>query len=102
MEKEMPVRVLIADGQSKVRFALRVLLERQPGFEVVGEAVYAQDLLTQVEASQPELARGLPGLARDRPQRAARSAPGRPGCRGRRLCQQDRPARTAVGGHRCL
>jgi DNA-binding NarL/FixJ family response regulator len=55
MEKEMPVRVLIADGQSKVRFALRVLLERQPGFEVVGEAVYAQDLLTQVEASQPEL-----------------------------------------------
>ncbi|MGD9099116.1 MAG: response regulator transcription factor [Anaerolineae bacterium] len=49
------MRILIADGQSKVRFALQVLLERQPGLEVVGEAVYAQDLLAQAEATQPEL-----------------------------------------------
>jgi DNA-binding NarL/FixJ family response regulator len=55
MEKEMLMRILIADGQSKVRFALRVLLERQPGLKVVGEAAHAQDLLAQAEATQPEL-----------------------------------------------
>jgi DNA-binding NarL/FixJ family response regulator len=60
------VRVLIADGQPKVRFALRKLLERQPGLEVVGEVVQARDLLTQAEASSPDLVLlswELPGLA---------------------------------------
>ena len=32
------MRILIADPQPKVRFALRVLLEQQRGLEVVGEA----------------------------------------------------------------
>ena len=49
------MRVLIADGQSKVRFALRVLLERQPELKVVGEVVYAQDLLAQVQTTNPDL-----------------------------------------------
>jgi DNA-binding NarL/FixJ family response regulator len=38
------MRILLADGQAKVRFALRVLLERQPGFKVVGEAATAEAL----------------------------------------------------------
>ena len=32
------MRILLADDQTQVRFALRVLLEQQPGLEVVGEA----------------------------------------------------------------
>ena len=43
------MRILLADGQPRVRFAMRVLLERQPGVEVVGEAVDAEDLLAQAE-----------------------------------------------------
>lgn len=49
------MRVLLADGQTKVRFALRVLLERQPGFEVVGEAVEAKELLLQTAETRPDL-----------------------------------------------
>jgi DNA-binding NarL/FixJ family response regulator len=59
------MRILLADDQSKVRFALRVLLERQPGVEVVGEAADAADLLAQTEASRPDLVLlgwELPGL----------------------------------------
>lgn len=43
------MRILLADSQIKVRFALRVLLERQRGLEVVGEAATAQDLLEHQE-----------------------------------------------------
>ena len=34
----MTVRVLIADDQQLVRAGFRLILERQPGVEVVGEA----------------------------------------------------------------
>ena len=49
------MRILIADDQAKVRFALRVLLERQSGLEVVGEAANGEDLLTKVGALHPDL-----------------------------------------------
>ena len=49
------MRILLADGQEKVRFALRVLLERQPGYEVVAEAVSAEDLLIKVAVTCPDL-----------------------------------------------
>lgn len=49
------MRILIADSRSRVRFALRVLLERQPGLQVVGEAVCAQDLFTQTQTTCPDL-----------------------------------------------
>lgn len=49
------MRILLADGQPKVRFALRVLLERQPGLEMTGEAANAEDLLSQAKASCPDL-----------------------------------------------
>ena len=59
------MRILLADHQPKVRFALRVLLERRSGVEVVGEAVHARALLARVEASYPDvvlLSWELPGL----------------------------------------
>jgi DNA-binding NarL/FixJ family response regulator len=57
---------LLADDQAQVRFALRVLLEREPGLEVTGEAVDAEDLLAQVRLVCPDavlLDWELPGLA---------------------------------------
>lgn len=60
------MRILLADGQPQVRFGLRVLLERQLGFEVVGEAVNVADMLAQMETNCPDLVLldwELPGLA---------------------------------------
>jgi DNA-binding NarL/FixJ family response regulator len=62
----MWMRILLADDQPRIRFALRVLLERQPGLKVVGEAVAAEDLLAQAESTRPDLVLlgwELPGLA---------------------------------------
>ena len=59
------MRILLADDQAKVRYALRVLLERRSGFHVVGEATDADDLLGQTEAECPDivlLAWELPGM----------------------------------------
>ena len=44
------MRILLADDQPKVRFAQRVLLERQSDLEIVGEAVDVEDLLARAEA----------------------------------------------------
>jgi DNA-binding NarL/FixJ family response regulator len=49
------MRILLADPQAKVRFALRVLLERRPDLEVVGEAACAEDLLALAAVSCPDL-----------------------------------------------
>lgn len=49
------MRILLADGQAKVRFALRVLLERQSEYKVVGEAVDAEDLLIQAALTCPDV-----------------------------------------------
>jgi DNA-binding NarL/FixJ family response regulator len=60
------MRILLADHESNVRYGLRVLLEEWSEFEVVGEAVDAEDLLAQIEASCPDLVLlswELPGLA---------------------------------------
>jgi DNA-binding NarL/FixJ family response regulator len=62
------MRILIADAQPKVRFALRVLLERQPGLEMAGEVPDAETLLTQIEITCPDtllLDWELPGMAMD-------------------------------------
>jgi DNA-binding NarL/FixJ family response regulator len=59
------MQVLLADDQPSVRFALRVLLERQPQLKVVGAAVNVDDLLAQVKATCPDLVLlswELPGL----------------------------------------
>jgi len=49
------MRILLADPQAKVRFALRVLLERHPDFQVVGEAACAEELLALAATSCPDL-----------------------------------------------
>lgn len=59
------MRILIADNQPKVRFALRVLLERQAGLEVIGDAVDVIGLMLKVEECCPDLillSWDLPGL----------------------------------------
>jgi DNA-binding NarL/FixJ family response regulator len=49
------MRIVVADHQQKVRFALRTLLSRQPGVEVVGEAATAEELLTRVALTWPDM-----------------------------------------------
>ncbi len=49
------MRILLADPQAKVRFALRVLLEQCPDFEVVGEAACAEEVLAHAAASCPDV-----------------------------------------------
>jgi DNA-binding NarL/FixJ family response regulator len=64
--RRIRMQVLVADSQPKVRFALRVLLERQPGFEVIGEAAEAKELLALAGRGCPGVVLldwGLPGQA---------------------------------------
>ena len=49
------MRVLIAEHQSKVRFALRVTLEREPGLSGVTEVADAGELVSQAKAMRPDL-----------------------------------------------
>ena len=59
------MRILVADEQSKVRYALRVLLRQQPGLDIVGEATDTEDLLAKARAASPDLVLvhwGLRGL----------------------------------------
>jgi DNA-binding NarL/FixJ family response regulator len=59
------IHVLLADRQPKVRFALRVLLERQPGVVVVGEALNADEHISPTKPKRPDLILldwDLPGL----------------------------------------
>jgi DNA-binding NarL/FixJ family response regulator len=66
------VRITLADERSKVRFALRTLLQRQDDMEVVGEAANAQELIALVEHDCTDLilvdcelpGRDLPDLLR--------------------------------------
>ena len=75
------MQILLADNQPKVRFGLRVLLERQPGLKVVGEAADAEELLARMEADRPDLVLlgwELPGLARVDPSASRRGEPVEP------------------------
>jgi len=59
------MRILLSDDQTQVRFALRMLLERQPGVEIVGETVAAGELLDRAKATCPDVVLvswELPGL----------------------------------------
>ena len=62
------IRVLLADDQSKVRSALRLLLEQQPGIHILGEAVDSTGLLDWVKVTCPDVVLldwELPGLDMD-------------------------------------
>ena len=61
------MRVLLADDQSKVRSALRLLLEQEPELDVVGKATDADELVAQVGTVCPDIVLldwELPGLPR--------------------------------------
>jgi DNA-binding NarL/FixJ family response regulator len=59
------LRVLLADDQSWLRSAMRLLLEQDPEIEIIGEAVEVRSLLAKVFTAQPDLVLldwELPGL----------------------------------------
>ncbi len=51
-----PIRIMIAERQARVRFALRVALEQIPGSKTFGEASSAEDLVAQACTTCPDLA----------------------------------------------
>jgi DNA-binding NarL/FixJ family response regulator len=60
-----PLRVILADDHTLVRAGLRVLLEKLPGVEVVGEASDGRGVLKLVAAQRPDLVVmdiAMPGL----------------------------------------
>lgn len=60
------MRVIIADDQPNVRFALQTLLRGQPGIDVVGEAADLDTLLSVVQDIHPDLVLldwSLPGVS---------------------------------------
>ncbi len=60
------MRIVLADGQAKVRSALRLLLEQEPGLSIAGEASEAEGLLAAMQTNCPDLVLvdwNLPGAA---------------------------------------
>jgi DNA-binding NarL/FixJ family response regulator len=53
--EDMQLNILIGDAQPRVRFGLRLLLEQQSGWRVVGEVTDAQAMLDHVCSSCPDL-----------------------------------------------
>ncbi len=53
---ESAVRVLVADDHAMVREGIRSVLEREAGFEVVGEAGSGSEVLPLAERVQPDVA----------------------------------------------
>jgi DNA-binding NarL/FixJ family response regulator len=49
------MRILLADEQQRVRFALRVLLERHSGYQVIAEVADAQELLAHARVACPDV-----------------------------------------------
>lgn len=74
------MEILLADRRSRVRYALRVLLQQQPGWRVVGEAGDSVEMHDQAQALYPDLVLvdlDLPGLeGTDWLPRLRRSCPG--------------------------
>ncbi len=49
------IRVLLVDDQNLVRQGIRLLLEIEPGFQVVGQCANGREALQQVEALHPDV-----------------------------------------------
>jgi len=49
------MNILLADDQSQIRSALRLLLEQEPGIVVAGEVANARDLLSQIQILQADM-----------------------------------------------
>ena len=50
-----PIRILLADDHNVMRRGLRLLLESQPGFSVVGEAADGHQAVEQTIATKPDV-----------------------------------------------
>jgi len=50
-----PIRIFLADDHKLLRQSLRVLLEKEPGLAIVGEAGDGLKTLDQVEALAPDV-----------------------------------------------
>jgi DNA-binding NarL/FixJ family response regulator len=60
-----PIRVLVADDHALVRAGFRVLLDKLPGIEVVGEASDGREVLRLLESCRPDVVLmdiSMPGL----------------------------------------
>ncbi len=51
----MPIRILLADDHTVMRSGLRLLLERQPNFAVVGEAADGRQAVDMAAAEKPDV-----------------------------------------------
>jgi len=51
-----PIRILLADDHIVMRSGLRVLLERQTGYQVIGEAADGRQAIELAEAHSPDVA----------------------------------------------
>jgi DNA-binding NarL/FixJ family response regulator len=51
----LPIRIVLADDHEIFRDGFRVMLKKQPGVELVGEAADGEELLKLVEKLQPEV-----------------------------------------------
>jgi DNA-binding NarL/FixJ family response regulator len=49
------MRIVVADEQAKVRYALKVRLRQRPGLDVVGEAASVRELLAEVKRTEPDV-----------------------------------------------
>jgi DNA-binding NarL/FixJ family response regulator len=62
------MRIILADHHADPRWALKMLLEEHPEFDIVGEAMHTQDLLSLVEQNSADLVLvdiELPGIHMD-------------------------------------
>jgi two-component system response regulator NreC len=50
-----PIRILLADDHIVIRKGLRLLLESQPGFQVIAEASNGRETVAMAEAHQPDV-----------------------------------------------
>ncbi len=51
----MPTRILIADDDSTIRLLLRRLLEKQPDWQVCGDASNGAEAIEKVEQLEPDV-----------------------------------------------
>ena len=50
-----PIRILLADDHTVIRKGLRLLLDSQPGFQVIGEAADGRQTVALAEQHQPDV-----------------------------------------------
>jgi two-component system, NarL family, response regulator NreC len=50
-----PIRILLADDHTVVRKGLRLLLESQPGFQVIADAANGREAVAMAEAHRPDV-----------------------------------------------